>query len=133
MNQNQLLMSFPDATPEEKNYLLQISNGWSDEQLQNFTIAYGGARKKSETILITALLGFVVAAGIHRFVLGQIGMGLLYLFTGGLCLVGTIIDLINHKKLTTEHNNGKAREIMIQLGYGMNTPSAGNIAPPPTQ
>lgn len=29
----------------------------------------------------------------------QIGMGLLYLFTAGLRLVGTIMDLVTHKRL----------------------------------
>ena len=59
----------------------------------------------------TALLGFIVVAGVHRLLLGQIEMGILYLFTGGLCLVGTIIDLVNHQKLAFEYNQKVANEV----------------------
>ena len=51
-------------------------------------------------ILVTTILGFFGVAGVQRFLTGQIGMGLLYFFTAGLCFIGTIIDLINHKRLT---------------------------------
>jgi TM2 domain-containing membrane protein YozV len=46
----------------------------------------------------------VCFAGIHRFLIGQIGMGILFLLTGGLCFIGTIVDAINHKKLAFEYN-----------------------------
>jgi TM2 domain-containing membrane protein YozV len=39
---------------------------------------------------LLTLLGF---CGIHRFYLGKPLTGLLWFFTGGLCLVGQIIDL----------------------------------------
>jgi hypothetical protein len=39
-------------------------------------------------------------------------MGILYLFTGGLCLVGTVVDIINHKQLTFEFNQRMAMEAM---------------------
>ena len=48
--------------------------------------------------------------GVQRFVLGQVGMGLLYLFTYGLCFIGTIMNLVNNKKLTNEGN----QEIIVQ-------------------
>ncbi|MGZ3891144.1 MAG: TM2 domain-containing protein, partial [Mucilaginibacter sp.] len=47
---------------------------------------------------------FFAVAGIQRFVLGQIAMGILYLFTGGFCLIGTIVDLVNNRSLTLEYN-----------------------------
>jgi len=37
-------------------------------------------------------------------------MGLVYFFTGGFCLIGTIIDLVNHKKLALEYNQKMAFE-----------------------
>jgi TM2 domain-containing membrane protein YozV len=55
------------------------------------------------------LLGF---AGIQRFLVGQIGMGLLYFFTGGLCLIGTILDIVNHKQLADEYNAQMANETL---------------------
>ena len=66
-------------------------------------------------ILITALLGLFIVAGIHRFIMGQIGMGLLYLFTIGLCFIGTIVDLVNHQKLAFEHNQKMANEVLALI------------------
>jgi TM2 domain-containing membrane protein YozV len=37
-------------------------------------------------------LGFVLVCGIHRFYVGKWGTGILWLCTGGLFLVGQIID-----------------------------------------
>ena len=60
--------------------------------------------------MICTILGFLGLGGIQRFITGQIGMGILYLLTLGLCYIGTIIDLINYKKLTLERN----QEIILQ-------------------
>ncbi|MBZ0243813.1 MAG: NINE protein, partial [Bacteroidales bacterium] len=57
------------------------------------------------------LLGFVGFAGVHRFILNQIGMGILYFFTAGLCLIGTIVDLVNYQNLTFTYNRQIASEI----------------------
>jgi TM2 domain-containing membrane protein YozV len=43
--------------------------------------------------------------------IGQVGMGILYLLTGGLCFIGTIIDLVNYKKLTFEFNQQAANTV----------------------
>ncbi len=83
-----------------------------NEKFQLFISLYNGKRKKAETILLCCLLGFVLAGGIQRFVVGQVGMGILYFFTGGLCLIGTIVDIINHKQLAFEYNQQMAVEAM---------------------
>lgn len=45
--------------------------------------------------LITMLLcWFLGTLGIHRFYLGKVWTGILYLCTAGLCGVGTVIDMI---------------------------------------
>ncbi|MDB5115968.1 MAG: hypothetical protein JWQ79_1460, partial [Mucilaginibacter sp.] len=46
----------------------------------------------------------------QRFIVGQIGMGILYLFTIGLCFIGSIMDLVNHKTLALEYNQKMAFE-----------------------
>jgi TM2 domain-containing membrane protein YozV len=38
-------------------------------------------------------LGWFFVCGIHRFYLGKPLTGLLWFFTGGLCLVGQIVDV----------------------------------------
>jgi len=35
---------------------------------------------------------------------------LLYFFTIGLCFIGSIVDLVNHKSLATEYNRKMAYE-----------------------
>ncbi len=113
-------MSLKGISPEEYNYLQQLIAPMSEEQVRNFVMFYSSKRKDPQDILLFTLLGFIVVAGVQRFVLGQIGMGVLYLLTGGLCLIGTIVDLINHKSLTLEHNQKEAFTCaqMIRGGYG---------------
>jgi TM2 domain-containing membrane protein YozV len=87
-----------------------ITKDFDDNQMMNFANLYRARRRDPTLILLTTLLGFVVIAGVQRFLVGQIGMGLLYLFTGGLCLIGTIIDLINYQDLAFDFNQRIATE-----------------------
>jgi TM2 domain-containing membrane protein YozV len=107
---NSLYQYFPNLDMEEYNFLQNLIKDFSETQMQQFCIIYGSRRKDSQLILILALIGFLGFSGIHRFVLGQIGMGVLYFFTCGLCFIGTIVDLVNHKKLTFEYNFQQAHQ-----------------------
>ena len=66
------------------------------------TLAKSGVKApvtgQEKTIALVLLL-CLGALGAHKFYLGQTGKGILYLFTGGLCGIGLIIDLI---KLLTD-------------------------------
>ena len=107
-----LMINIPAVEPDELAYLQSLTNNLAEDKLQLFISIYNGKRKKPETILVCCLLGFILAGGIQRFIIGQIGMGLLYFFTGGLCLIGTIVDIINHKQLAFEYNQQMAVETM---------------------
>src|ERR1700712_2009101 len=103
-------MSLPGITSEELALLQQATSGLTDDQKKYFFMSYSGKRKAPQDVLIFTLIGFFGVAGIQRFLLGQIGMGLLYFFTGGLCLIGTIVDLVNHKTLALDFNRKMAYE-----------------------
>jgi TM2 domain-containing membrane protein YozV len=105
----------PEVTGEEMVYLQNLIKDFDDETARKFANVYRARRKDPMLVLVTGLLGFVVLAGIHRFILGQIGMGILYLFTGGLCLVGTIVDAINYQKLSFEYNSKVANEVIVMI------------------
>ncbi len=50
--------------------------------------------KSKTAALVLAAVGFCGCGGLHRFYAGKIFSGLIYLFTGGLFGIGTIIDLV---------------------------------------
>jgi len=100
----------PEVSGEELNYIQNLIQNMDDEKARSFATVYRARRKDPQMILILTLLGFVVFAGIHRIVLNQIGMGILYIFTAGLCFIGTIVDLVNYQKLTFEFNRTVADE-----------------------
>src|SRR5688500_20353251 len=105
----------PELTGEEMLYVQALLKDMDDEKARTFASIYRTRRKDPQMILITALLGFIGFAGIHRFVMGQIGMGILYFFTAGLCIIGTIMDLVNHQKLTFEHNQKIANDVLSMV------------------
>ena len=52
-------------------------------------------RKSKMTALILCILGFFGLAGLHRMYVGKVGSGVIYLFTYGICGIGTVLDLIS--------------------------------------
>src|SRR6185295_2365278 len=104
-----------DISPEELITINSRTGGFSNDELTHFCMIYRSKRKDPQTILVLCLLGLIFIAGIHRFVIGHIGMGILYFFTGGLCLVGTIVDAINYKDLALEYNGKMIAETLSML------------------
>jgi TM2 domain-containing membrane protein YozV len=101
----------PDLDGDELAYVNVIVAPMTDEQAQQFSLMYRARRKDPQMILVLTLIGFLGIAGIQRFVINQIGMGLLYLLTGGLCWIGIIVDLVNYRKLASEYNQQQAYEV----------------------
>lgn len=103
-NSQNLLLTIPDLQPEEIMGIKELTKDMTENQKNQFYLLYNGKRKKPQEILLLTCIGFVAIAGIQRFVLGQVAMGILYVLTAGFCLIGTIVDVVNHKKLATDYN-----------------------------
>lgn len=115
-NMNPLIMKYLyDVTPGELMSIDAHLKNSSEDEVMQFCTMYRSKRKDPQLILILTLIGFFGVAGIQRIVLDQVGMGILYFFTGGLCLIGTIVDIVNYKGLTLEYNNKKIAETMAIL------------------
>jgi TM2 domain-containing membrane protein YozV len=110
---SKIIKYLPELQDEEQMYVATLFRDMTEEQAEQFTRVYRQRRKETNITLVTALLGFLVVAGVHRFYLGQMGMGILYLLTGGLCAIGTIVDVFNHKSLTYKFNEKQAREVAV--------------------
>ena len=105
-------LNLKSVTPTEMINLQNVTANLSEDKIKNFVAVYSSKRREAEMILIISCVGLLGFAGIQRFLVGQIGMGLLYFFTGGLCFIGTILDIVNHKKLTDEYNVQMATETL---------------------
>lgn len=100
----------PELEGDEAAYISKVMESMDEETADRFARVYRARRKEPQIILLTAIVGFFGVAGIHRFLIGQIGMGILYLLTAGLCFIGTIVDIINYKNLAFEYNRDVARD-----------------------
>ena len=108
MNQNPF-MSLPGISPEEMAFLQQGTAELNEEQQKYFFMLYSGKRKSPQDMLIFCIVGIFVP-GIQRFIIGQIGLGILYFITAGLCFIGTIVDIVNSKTLANDYNQKMAFE-----------------------
>lgn len=57
------------------------------------TVVGGVGSPKSKTVALV-LCFFLGEFGVHRFYVGKVGTGLIWLFTFGLCGIGWIVDFI---------------------------------------
>jgi TM2 domain-containing membrane protein YozV len=103
-------MGLSGISPEEISFLQQATTGLTENQQKYFFMIYSGKRKSPQDMLIFCIVGLFLVPGLQRFMVGQIGMGILYLFTIGLCFIGSIVDLVNHKSLAMEFNKKMAYE-----------------------
>lgn len=77
----------PQTVPVQNNYIPPATPASADT-----SIIYGvSQKKKTVALLLCIFLGYL---GAHKFYVGKIGGGLLYLFTAGLFGIGWFIDII---------------------------------------
>lgn len=103
MDQNKVdmyLMTNQKYFPAEKIMYLKEKLAAMDEN--KFTMVSTVELKDPTTILLVSI--FLGGLGIDRFMLGDTGMGILKLLTGGCCGILTIIDWFTVSKKTKELN-----------------------------
>ena len=110
MYQNNPYMGLSGISAEEMTFLQQATNDLNENQQKYFMMIYTGKRKSPQDVLIFCIVGLCLVPGLQRFMVGQIGMGILYLLTIGLCFIGSIVDLVNYKSLALEYNKAAAYE-----------------------
>lgn len=110
-----ILQLMPYLEGNEMVFIQGLIKDMDDNMALQFANVYSSRRKDSQTILLTTLVGFFGVAGVQRFILGHMGMGFLYLLTCGLCFIGTIVDLINHKQLTFDFNSQLAQQVAVMV------------------
>lgn len=105
----------PELEGDESQYISHIIEDMPDEKATLFSSIYRSRRRDPVLLLVLTLIGLFGVAGIHRFFVGHIGMGILYFFTLGLCSIGTIVDMINYKNFAFEYNRNVARNLLSEL------------------
>ncbi len=108
---SKVLRHLPELEGDEQVEVARLLNKLSDDQAEHFARIYRSRRRDPLHILVLAAVGFVGAAGLQRLYMEEIGLGLVYLFTGGLCLIGTVYDLIKYRDLALRYNRDQAMEI----------------------
>ena len=82
------------SSDSDKNIIINNNNvatSSSAATAVNAGMGYGKPKSKWTAFILCLLLGFF---GAHKFYEGKAGMGILYIFTGGLFGIGWLVDLI---------------------------------------
>ena len=78
--------------PQQGQPIVQSQVIINNQNIPNSGVVPGVSKKNKMVALLLCI--FLGVLGVHRFYVGKIGTGLLYLFTGGLFGIGWIIDII---------------------------------------
>src|SRR5688572_13259256 len=105
----------PEIDELERTFIERLTAGMSHENIQQFAAAYRQVRKDPQTLRLMAIIGIVAIPGLHRFWVGQLGVGFLYLLTWGLLLFGTVTDIIKYRELAFGYNRQVAMRIVSNL------------------
>lgn len=102
------IMSNQKYLPAEKMVYLKEKLKSVDEA--KFSLLSTVEMKDPTTLLLVSI--FLGSFGIDRFMLGETGMGILKLLTGGLCGILTIIDWFSVSKKAKEANYNNIMTIL---------------------
>ncbi len=80
--------AFQQAQPQPQ----IVINNSNQNQVNGGMMPFGAAKNKWVAVLLCLFLGLL---GGHKFYEGKAGMGIIYIFTGGLFLIGAFIDFLN--------------------------------------
>lgn len=105
----------PELDEPERSFIERLTAGMSHENIQQFAAAYRQVRKDPQTLRLMAVIGIVAIPGLHRFWVGQVGIGFLYLLTWGLLLFGTITDIVKYRELAFNYNRQVSMRIAGNL------------------
>src|SRR5690625_935891 len=111
----EILEHLPELEGEESQYVSRLIETLPDDDKRLFATVYRSRRRDPVLVLILALVGFFGVAGIHRFLSGLSGVGILYLLTLGLCFIRTIVDLINYHRIAFAYNRKVAISFIAQM------------------
>lgn len=111
----------PELDEPETSLIARLAAAMSNEDVQQFAAAYREARRDPQTLRLMAIIGIVAVPGLHRFWVGQVGIGFLYLLTGGLLWIGTITDIVKYRELAFHYNQQAARRIASNLARSRRT------------
>ena len=102
------LMTNQKNFPADKIFLLKEKLMAADDS--KFQLASMVELKDSTTMLLVSI--FLGSLGVDRFMLGDTGMGILKLLTGGVCGILTIIDWFTISKKAKELNFNNVMRVL---------------------
>ncbi|HOO97708.1 MAG TPA: TM2 domain-containing protein [Caldisericia bacterium] len=94
----------------------EIIEKYSREMSENIRTVFASeyhSRKKNTTVNFL-LVFFLGRFGAHKIYMEQIGMFVLYFFTAGLLLIGSLYDLFTYKAAVFHFNDNLARDLRLK-------------------
>ena len=87
-----------------------MTSGLTEQERGIFYMQYGAVQRDRTVLLLVSI--FVGSFGVDRFLLNDIGLGVLKLLTGGLCGILWLLDIFLIMGRTDDYNRRKAHEIV---------------------
>ncbi|MBP5156371.1 MAG: TM2 domain-containing protein [Treponema sp.] len=81
-------------------------------QLDDSRYAVISAVELKDVTMMLLISIFLGELGVDRFMMGEIGMGILKLLTGGLCGILWLLDVMNISKKTKEYNYNELMKVL---------------------